>query len=215
MHLLMVRHGQSNGNIGVPEPDPSLTEIGHQQADLAGKAMPNGRRMPSSDYDLASVDEILASPMRRSIQTAMHIDEYLKVGVTVHPRLHECCGPQPPDMAKAGVAERFPTVKFHESMPEGAWWPAENEDRFDGAFRSTRVAAWFQETYGDTDKVVVYCGHGTFNGFLVNAFMGTPVTDLRYIAQNNTGITRFIIKPDSIKLVYMNDVTHLPESLWT
>ncbi|MBQ6119917.1 MAG: histidine phosphatase family protein, partial [Clostridia bacterium] len=43
MELYLVRHGQSQSNVGIDVKDPALTETGHTQAQLAGEALKNVR----------------------------------------------------------------------------------------------------------------------------------------------------------------------------
>jgi probable phosphoglycerate mutase len=65
--LIMVRHGQSESNAGLSEdPDCGLTELGQQQARLAGRLM--------AAHDLAEF-VALVSPYRRARQTAAGIAE--------------------------------------------------------------------------------------------------------------------------------------------
>ena len=218
MELYLVRHGQSAGNIGLKVSDPPLTELGHKQAKLVGKAIPHDVANPQpggvgrSERKLAA---IYASPMKRSIQTARGIAESHDVPVTVHPLFHEHHNAAPGDMTKSEIEREFPGIQFDESMPDGQWWPYEHETDFVCGFRAIRAASWIRATYQDTDDIIAVVGHGTFNAFLIGAIMGCGPKVSFQGSQGNCCLNRFVIRPDRNWVGYLNNVSHLPEDMWT
>lgn len=78
MDLYIIRHGESQGNIGLDVEDPKLTETGHKQAELLALRLRN-----------IKFDAILSSPLTRAIQTATPLSELRKTPITVIHSLHE------------------------------------------------------------------------------------------------------------------------------
>jgi broad specificity phosphatase PhoE len=64
MDLYIVRHGQSVGNLGASDPDPALTDLGHEQGrltglSLAGLEIPNASPRPHK----GPVTRLISSPI--------------------------------------------------------------------------------------------------------------------------------------------------------
>ena len=78
MDLYIIRHGESQGNIGLDVEDPKLTETGHKQAELLALRLRN-----------IKFDAILSSPLTRAIQTATPLSELRKTPIKVIHSLHE------------------------------------------------------------------------------------------------------------------------------
>ena len=78
MDLYIIRHGESQGNVGINVPDPELTELGKKQAELLALRLRN-----------IKFDAILSSPLTRAIQTATPLSELRNTPVTVMRNLYE------------------------------------------------------------------------------------------------------------------------------
>ena len=78
MDLYIIRHGESQGNIGLDVEDPHLTELGQKQAELLAL------RLRNIDFDV-----ILSSPLTRAIQTATPLASLRQKDITVMHELHE------------------------------------------------------------------------------------------------------------------------------
>ena len=76
--MYIIRHGESQGNIGLDIEDPELTETGHKQAELLALRLRN-----------IKFDAILSSPLTRAIQTATPLSELRNTPITVMHSLHE------------------------------------------------------------------------------------------------------------------------------
>ncbi len=74
LQLYLIRHGQKQHT----RFDPALTELGHQQAQKTGSFL---RQLP--------IQKIIASPRKRTQQTAEHISEHTKVEIVTDDRLAE------------------------------------------------------------------------------------------------------------------------------
>ena len=64
MDLYIIRHGESQGNVGHDVENPELTELGRKQAELLALRLRNIR-----------FDAILSSPLKRAVQTASPLSE--------------------------------------------------------------------------------------------------------------------------------------------
>ena len=78
MDLYIIRHGESQGNIGLDIEDPKLTELGEKQAELLALRLRNSK-----------FDAILSSPLTRAIQTATPLSELQNTPITIIHTLHE------------------------------------------------------------------------------------------------------------------------------
>lgn len=78
MDLYIIRHGESQGNIGLDIEDPKLTELGEKQAELLALRLRN-----------IKFDAILSSPLTRAIQTATPLSELQNTPITIIHTLHE------------------------------------------------------------------------------------------------------------------------------
>ena len=78
MDLYIIRHGESQGNIGLDVEDPHLTELGQKQAELLAL------RLRNIDFDV-----ILSSPLTRAVQTATPLASLRQKDITVMHELHE------------------------------------------------------------------------------------------------------------------------------
>lgn len=87
--MILVRHGQSAWNAVFGEtridpgiPDPALTALGRDQAYAAGRRLAAGA-------GTRRITALLASPYRRTLETAEIIAEVLGVAVTIEPLVRE------------------------------------------------------------------------------------------------------------------------------
>ncbi len=78
MDLYIIRHGESQGNVGQDVEDPRLTELGEKQSQLLALRLRN-----------INFDAILSSPLTRAVQTATPLSELRKKEITVLHELHE------------------------------------------------------------------------------------------------------------------------------
>lgn len=84
----MVRHGQTADSVrhlfsGSGGIDPELTELGHRQAQQAAQRVQESSA--PGDYSV-----LIASPLRRTQQTAQYLAESLDLPIVTDNRLREC-----------------------------------------------------------------------------------------------------------------------------
>ncbi|MBQ8575266.1 MAG: histidine phosphatase family protein [Clostridia bacterium] len=78
MDLYIIRHGESQGNVGQNVDDPQLTELGQKQAELLALRLRN-----------IKFDAILSSPLTRAVQTATPLAELRSTPITVMDDIYE------------------------------------------------------------------------------------------------------------------------------
>ncbi|NQW01451.1 MAG: histidine phosphatase family protein [Rhodospirillales bacterium] len=162
MPIYLIRHGQSEFNAAhaeAPHIDPMLfdaplTALGIEQAKALRQQVAGHR-----------IEHVIASPLIRAIQTAMHIfgdDHPITINPDMRENLLSSCdvGSHPNDLKK-----RFGHLDF-DHLP-AQWWHGdpEREDRIqvepEAVFRAraSAVRAYLDQWEGPTLAVV---GHGTF-----------------------------------------------------
>ena len=104
----MVRHGQTADSVrhlfsGSGGIDPELTELGHQQAQQAAQRVQESSA--PGDYSV-----LIASPLRRTQQTAQYLAESLDLPIVTDNRLRECDFGEWEGYTMGEVLERYPTV---------------------------------------------------------------------------------------------------------
>ena len=204
MRLLLVRHGESSGNVTrvLQGRDDPLTERGRRQArELAAHLAAQG-----------DVREIYASPLARAFETA----QIVGAAVGVEPRL------------RAGLAEI--DIGTAAGLTFEAWaaqFPAEMErfrrDGVDYAFPGgesgrqlgARTAAEIDRIVAahrrDTGAVVVV-SHGGALAWIVAHLLGEPGDTWPSHAFDNCSLTEVTINPDDVQqvtFVCRNEVGHL------
>jgi len=151
--MLVVRHAQSanKGRVrgSLPDHNPGLTDLGHEQAQLLAKRLKRDLR-PTLIRDRGVL--VVCSPMRRCLLTILPAIQELKLPVedcVVHGGAYEygAAGTAYAGTTPAEVAEEFPQFR-----PEGfsaAGWDYRgsnaHENQPDIKERVPRLAAWLQE----------------------------------------------------------------------
>lgn len=121
--MILIRHGQSEWNaifnrtrIDPGIPDPPLTEVGREQALHAAEML--ATRSPT---------RLLASPYRRTLQTAEIIAAKLSLPVLVEPLVRERAAYScDVGTARSHLASTWPHLSF-DHLDE-VWWPAEETE---------------------------------------------------------------------------------------
>jgi broad specificity phosphatase PhoE len=164
--VILVRHAESEWNrhyaqtrIDPGIPDPALTETGRDQAQkLAGQLA------------VAEIDRLVASPYRRTLETATIVAEKLDLPITIEPLVRErCVFSCDLGTPKSRLVALWPALDFGHL--EELWWgsPAETE-----ASLGRRCAAFRAQidVLADRDRVAVI----THWGF-IRALTGQEVTN--------------------------------------
>ena len=206
MTLLLVRHGESEGNVeGLIQGqlDKPLTDLGHVQAKAVAE------RLRADD----GIDRIVTSPLSRALQTAEAIASALDLPVTTDDRLMEYDFGELSGLTAREVAERYPGWSWlidgadtpRDMLPGEEGWPS-----FDA-----RIAEAFADLMALEGQTVVVT-HGGAIMAAMNAVMrmhGAARADARRVRfpMKNCGITELDRDPEGRLIVLRhNDACHLP-----
>ena len=216
LELYLIRHGQSQGNVGYDKEDltpqeqhdPILTEKGVKQAQLAGEHLAN-----------IDFDRVYSSGLLRAVRTATEI---LKEQPTEKPLYIF------PHLAEAGLSAEYETTleTIRQINPEAILSPeldpktpllipSDNKDDAGLFKRAGFILEHLRESFNDGEKIALVC-HAAFLTFIVFSIMGftteTPFYDINFA---NTGITRVIfykkgtIPYGDVVFDYINNTEHL------
>ena len=156
MALLLVRHGESEGNAnGVIQGqlDMALTPLGRLQASWAGEALAT-----------ANVERIVSSPLERSRVTAETIGARLGITVQLDERLMEYGFGELSGLNREEIGVLFPQVALtgFAGSKTGAWTAVPGEEGRAAFFQRVQTSIdELIETTGENKTVVV-----THGGFL-------------------------------------------------
>lgn len=155
MALLLVRHGESEGNAGgiiQGQLDMGLTPLGRQQARWTGEAL-SGQ----------PVQQIVSSPLERARLTAEMIGAALNLTVRLDDRLMEYGFGELSGLDRAEIAVRFPQVALggFAGSTTGMWTPIPGEEGRTEFFG--RVRESINELANEAgDGLTVVVTHGGF-----------------------------------------------------
>lgn len=249
MELYIIRHAQSENNAlwaetGTSEgrtADPSITPIGHRQAQLLAEFLAEGdpdrepntfaRRHNRGGFGLT---HLYTSLMMRSIRTAGYVAE--RTGLPLHAwtDVHERGGLHETDVAtgeetgvdgpnRAHFAAEFPSLVLPDELGERGWWSRPPE-AVDASFpRALRVWEALVARHGDTDDRVAIITHGGFFQSLLVTLLGmddasrfkTASAGQIWFGMSNTAISRIELSNGNGAVRYINRVDHLPSELIT
>ena len=192
MRLVMVRHGESDGNAGNPYEgaEPHLTERGRRQARYAAE---RARQRP---YQALYTSPCPARSRRRApwrrrpgcSRSSASIWRRSRVGG--FPRL---C---PLDSGK-------PLPHGHSAGPvyrRTAGGAAARSKRRRSTQRAGRSAAWLRERHEATDDRVLLVTHGGFGSALLSIFLGLPPCGYLRFWMANCGYTVIDVEPGAVRL---------------
>lgn len=192
--LHLVRHGETVGASKAYVGDPPLTPLGEQQANFA-----------SEQLVTLGVTSILVSPLFRARQTALPLVAAINSSARVMPGLREIELGDYPGNEAAG-RER-PKIDFGE-------WGGDH-----GADFSLQAIGGFEqvlaETRADRHAEVAVVSHGGTINVILDYLSGIPWDgEMRHLLAN-CGISTLEVSADSVSIVEVNLVGHLPEELIT
>lgn len=242
LQLYFIRHGQSEDNVIIEEVeredylfkrviDPTLTEIGKQQAMLTASYLAKGSS--SQDFDKQNrqgfgLTHLYCSLMTRAVQTATPIAAETGLTLVAMPEVHETGGVFRaekqngetvliglPGKGRSYFTQEFPHLILPEDVTDDGWWNREKEPREQYPLRAKQIIdRLLADHAGKHDRVGIVM-HGGIFARILSAFL--DVRAQRYwFLMNNTGISRMDIQEDGhLSLIYMNKVDHLPDHLIT
>jgi 2,3-bisphosphoglycerate-dependent phosphoglycerate mutase len=249
MQLFLIRHGESANNaLGAGDisygdymvqrsPDPSLTQIGKRQAEMAARHLAaDGHPESQNGTPLAStragygIQTLYVSAMLRALQTAGPIGAALGLAPQVLIDIHEHGGlflgnPRSEDdpvrafrgLTRGDIETRFPGYGIPDEVTDTGWWNGGYETIEECEARAARVAAMLrQRAHDDPDVVIGFVTHGTFMDRLLKALLHGMQGREFFFFHYNTAITRVDFIPDGPVVVrYSNRTQHLAPELIT
>lgn len=183
MRILLIRHGQSEGNIKkvfCGKIDFPLTEKGKEQGAVACEYI----------YANYKVCAIYASELTRARQTVKRLSELTGIPVSIKPQFNELFGGKWENETVPYIAEHYPEdfkvweENVGEARPTGGESFKELADR---AFKGLRTVV---EECGEKDGVAVVATHGGVIRTIQCLLSGLPLSEMKNIPWvNNSSIT--------------------------
>lgn len=204
--ILLIRHGETDwnaarrlqGHIDIP-----LNAEGQRQADALGRALRD-----------EALDAIVASDLRRALQTALALAQHRSLPVRADAALRERCYGGFEGMNYREIGHRYPT--------EYAAWQARDVDaamppgaRVGESFRQfyTRTMAairhWAAQHAGQKIALVA---HGGVLECAYRAALQLPLSTPRNFPVLNASINRFSVRNGVLTLTAWGDVAHLDQT---
>ena len=220
MELYLVRHGQSEANIGLPIFNAKLTELGQQQAELLGK-------------DLSDIpfDKIYGSTLSRAAQTAAAVAACQKApsaAVEFLPELVEANTPNDFAGDRAFLYSLHPHVRMERetmlpfrSNEERAKYVLETliyQPAYDARFLEDTVDH-DNKPIQKRDMHVFIATHGVFMAYLMAELVHFPFDPNMIVSLHNTGVCHFSLFTVNgvrrIRFITHNDTHHLRKDMLT
>lgn len=228
MKIYVVRHGQSthNANPGTDHtPDPPLTALGHEQAEMTANAL--------REANLGAV-ALYSSPHRRALQTAAPLHSALQLPPHILPDICEAGGlGEHAGLCREEILREWPGVTLDERITETGWWAGgsgeEEEEIFYG--RAAQALSLLRARHGGSEDIIIVVTHGRFGSGLVSTMLGHGPAGYHRYPFNNCGISRIDYDSHSkvgyapppnaqgeseeweaIRLLFHNQTSHLPLS---
>lgn len=212
--VYFIRHGQSIGNVKkvYQTPDEPLTDLGERQAMVVAKRVKN-----------FNAEVVLASTMKRAMQTANIISTETGLNVEKHENLCEISGPSILRGEKYDSEESVKYIKaMYKNINNPHWRYADEENLSDSYKRSIKVLKLLENR--DENKIIVIT-HGAFMRSVLTTMLSKgehdPLTTVKlthFLKQKNTGITICEHNSSPVKyfenpwnLLVWNDRSHLEE----
>jgi 2,3-bisphosphoglycerate-dependent phosphoglycerate mutase len=246
MELYFIRHGQSVNNAnwsnaGYQEsPDPTLTEIGHQQAQILADFFKKNQTITKEDeWNIQNrygfgLTHMYTSLMERAAFTAAPIAQALDIPLVAWKEIHEEGGiySREDKSSVQGLSGRprsffmqnFRTLTLPDDLDETGWWNRPYEGDEERQPRADQVLAELltrhRDQKGKPVHRVAFVSHGGFFMRLLCAMLKLPWRQASlgmrsWFILNNCSISRFDIYGDELNISYLNRTDYLPDHLIT
>lgn len=198
LHLLLVRHGETEWNVRrryQGQSDVPLSELGKQQAAHIAKRLAG-----------QTIDAMYASDLKRAWETARIIANKCNLEVFSEPRLREL---------KFGILEGLTFEEAEEQYPEMiAAWLEDFNNTPEGAetidLFNARILSLLDDLKGKHDEqVVLLVGHGGSLSETLRILLGLSREKRWYLEMENASLSEVSIAEDYVSLRRMNDTCHL------
>lgn len=247
MELYFIRHGQSQNNANwdnpayKENPDPALTETGHEQACNLAEFLKKAQDLSSlQSWNIQNrlgfgLTHIYTSLMERAVYTAAPTARALGIPFAVWEEIHESGGifgrdgeikhQGLPGKPRAYFERHFPELLLPETLNGTGWWnnrPFETEEECHKRAEKFLfdLIARHGDKEGQPEQRVAIFSHGGFFVHLMFGILNTPWRQAAngvksWFMMNNCAISRIDFHPDGIDIAYLNRTDHLPDHLIT
>lgn len=223
--IFLVRHGQTVHNrdriLQGPRLDGPLSELGQRQADSVADAL--------ADVRFAA---LYSSPMARARQTAQALVHRHARGGEMHPGVQDAAQPTVQPAGQTLSIQVVPELyemdyghlagrSYDEVQPTleqviDAWRMGFPDEPFPGGesavvaqMRIRPFAKRALELVRGRDHDVAVIGHGRINRILIATWTGAGLGRLEDFPQANAALTEVEVTRDAVRLVRLNDTSHL------
>ncbi len=205
MTVILVRHAESEGNVGgmiQGWTDMRLTEAG------VGQARSVAKRLAALPIVAQPIVAVYTSPLARAHQTASGIAEALGLGLIEEPDLRERNYGRAQGLTWADAAARWP---LGEASHHRDWAMAVPEVESLAGLRRRAVGVVNALLDRHVDETVVCVSHGGTLVQIIAHLFGLPEDVWPRIRMSNTSLT--IVEGDSASPVVrtLNDICHLED----
>jgi 2,3-bisphosphoglycerate-dependent phosphoglycerate mutase len=210
MQLIIVRHGQSTGNVSTDDvPDGELTPLGQQQARETAARLAN-----------SGITHVHSSPLIRALETGSAIADAAGIArVEVWPELQEHRQNLHRGFGREELLRSFPKAVFPHTVEADGW--DHGGETYESALERGGSAIQALRAHHGPDDCVVVATHGAFANYLLRSLLHVPAQHSVWFRMNNCGISRVsFVEPRDGELSYetaeaeiicVNDVSHLSE----
>jgi len=246
MELYFIRHGQSQNNAHWNDssykegPDPTLTEIGIEQAHCLADFLEKTQVIADvQSWNIQNrlgfgLTRIYTSLMQRAVHTAAPTARRLGVPFAAWMEIHESGGiygrddemklVHLPGQSRPYFEQNFPELTLPASLDGLGWWnrPFETEEE---AHRRTE-SFWVEllsrhmDKEGQPEQRIALFSHGGFFVHLMCTILNIPWRQAAqgmksWFVLNNCSISRLDVRGNKIFIAYLNRTDHLPDHLIT
>ncbi len=200
MKLIIVRHGQSFGDIDEVHEgraDLELTDLGEEQAYKLSKWL-KGRE---------EIDIIISSPLKRARKTAEYIGSEIKKELRIDEHLMEWN-----NGLLAGVKRDVANMDF--PIPDGGRKPHhehyQTESEIDFRARAEMFLSKLKEDHNDGETICIV-SHGGMINMLLKSLLELPMNTGHSFSSGDTAVHSIAIYKSGCELSYLNSLVHLKE----
>ena len=211
-HLHLVRHGESANN-ALPDhqrvPDPALTTLGEKQA----------RQLGSHYAAIDHLDHVLASPFRRTLQTAQPLLNERSIRADIWPDIYEvggCFGGYEtdkltgePGMSDTEIRSEFPEFNIPAEIDKHGWYKGGAFETWDAAvIRAKLQAQKLRDHFENTDSVVFCFIHADFKQLLLQQLVPDQ-PDFHNGGISNSSVTHLQFEKGKGNVIDYCNIDHL------
>lgn len=204
--IYLIRHGEAEGNLYRRFHgwyDSSLTDTGRRQLEFLARR-----------FQDIPLDAVYASNLKRAQDTARAVAEPQGLTIKTEPGLRELGVGVYEDMPFGELGHRYPEVKrrFQSCSPHFA--PQGGETFHQVAQRMAK--AFFRIAEAHPGQTVAAASHSTAIRCLQAALRGKHPSQVQELTLcENTGVSCYEVQGERFRVIFENDVSHLPYELAT